>query len=131
MWLELFCIPALFHFLFPRRLHRLAYFLRGSVVEIAMSCFAADSDMTKAWPFWSILIMVQAYEVFFIVLPRIRNAGMSRWWLLLILIPLLNFLPAVLLQLRRPLYRFNSARSENVVPDIEPMASPAASPQPA
>ena len=72
----------LIEFIFPSRLHRLAYFLRATfaaiVGEIIYSCGATFNHEY----FWAVVIVICIYSFFFIDLLRIRDVGMSGWWLL-------------------------------------------------
>jgi uncharacterized membrane protein YhaH (DUF805 family) len=89
-------------FIFPQRLHRLAYFLRGSIVEIITSCLSAYGATNDFRYWWIPFTILSIYELFFIVLPRIRDVEMSGWWLLACLVPYVNNVIAIILLFRRP-----------------------------
>src|SRR5262249_36374171 len=59
----------LVEFMFPRRLHRLAYFIRGMALETvsAILCASSTSLAPRYWWLWVIVLTI--YELFFIVLP--------------------------------------------------------------
>jgi hypothetical protein len=102
----------LVEFIFPHRLHRLAYFLRGVVVDSLSFFFYANRD-TVAASYWSAAVIVLSlYGIFFILLPRLRDVGMSAWWLIVALIPVANILLGIILLFRAPEYQFASAAGE-------------------
>jgi uncharacterized membrane protein YhaH (DUF805 family) len=89
-------------FIFPRRLHRLAYFLRGTTVEIITS-YLSTYGFADGFRFWWIpFVVLSVYEAFFIVLPRIRDVEMSGWWLLACLVPFVGAALGIILLFRRP-----------------------------
>jgi len=94
---------SLIEFLFPSRLHRLAYFFRGVTTDILAGFIYAFSG-TNTSSIWLVLLFVAlaVYELFFIILPRIRDIGMSNWWLLLILVPGVNVVFGIILLFRAP-----------------------------
>ena|ERR1700685_2361114 len=92
----------LIEFLFPHRLHRLAYFLRGIVTDIMPPFLYFINPETNPRYFWGAYIALLIYTLFFIVLPRIRDLGMSGWWLLVMLIPIINIPLGLILLFRAP-----------------------------
>jgi hypothetical protein len=94
---------SLIEFIFPARLHRLAYFLRGVTTDILAGFIYAFSG-TNASSIWLLLLYLAlaVYELFFIILPRIPDIGMSNWSLLLILIPGFNVVFGIILLFRAP-----------------------------
>jgi len=89
-------------FIFPLRLHRLAYFFRGSIVEIITS-FLSTYGATDDFRYWWIpAAILSVYEAFFVVLPRIRDVEMSGWWLLACLVPFVGVALGIILLFRRP-----------------------------
>ncbi len=105
---------------FPRRLHRLAYFLRSITVEVLTSFLYTTSTTMRPFWWWTLLIFLSAYSAFFILLPRVRDAGMSSWWIVAgILIPVVGIVLAILVLFRPPHYvlRHTSA-------GMEPKTSP-------
>ncbi len=93
---------CLLEFIFPRRLHRLAYFFRGAMLDLVTGYVYASSTTVKALYWWPLLIVLVAYDLFFIVLPRIRDVGMNAWWLLLALVPVANVVFGIILLFRAP-----------------------------
>ena len=78
----------LIEFIFPCRLHRLAYFLRANVwsvflyfvyaVRYPMAASVYTYRGTMADSYWSAAVIVLSlYGIFFILLPRVRDVGMS------------------------------------------------------
>ena len=89
-------------FIFPQRLHRLAYLLRGLAADAVTGfLYSCSTTMdTRIW--WVSVITLTLYGMFFIVLPRIRDIAMSGWWLLAALIPGVNIVFGIILLFRAP-----------------------------
>jgi len=113
----------LVEFIFPHRLHRLAYFLRANVwsvflyfvhaVRYPMAASVYTYRGTMADSYWSAAVIVLSlYGIFFILLPRLRDVGMSAWWLIVALIPVANILLGIILLFRALEYHFASPASE-------------------
>ena len=51
-------------------------------------------------------LLVGVYALFFVFLPRLRDARMSEWWLLVALLPFANLLLALVLLFRAPATRY-------------------------
>jgi uncharacterized membrane protein YhaH (DUF805 family) len=94
----------LFEFLFPLRLHRLSFFLRDAIVGIVACCLHANNSAMNPRSFWVLAIALSIYELFFIILPRIRDIGMSGWWLPLCFVPVANAVFGIILLFRAPKY---------------------------
>jgi hypothetical protein len=101
--LALAAMHPLIEFIFPGRLHRLAYFLRVVTTDI-LACFIYAFGGTNASSVWLVLLFfgLAVYQLFFIILPRIRDLGMSNWWLLLIFVPGVNVVFGIILLFRAP-----------------------------
>jgi uncharacterized membrane protein YhaH (DUF805 family) len=101
---------SLIEFIFPHRLHRLAYFLRGGALTILASLVYSCSDAWNPRYYWISVIALWIYALLFIDLPRIRDVRMSGWWLLVGLIPvrnvwlIANVWLAIILSFRAPSY---------------------------
>ncbi len=93
----------LIDFIFPRRLHRLAYFLRGAALDIITGFLYASSTTFQPRYWWPAVIAFAIYGLFFIILPRIRDVGMSGWLLLVTLIPVADVIFGIILLFRAPL----------------------------
>jgi uncharacterized membrane protein YhaH (DUF805 family) len=95
--------------IFPRRLHRLAYFLRLVVADI-VTCFlfASIGTMDPVW-WWPAVVLISVYSAFFILLPRIRDVGMSGWWLVACLIPVVDRVFGIILLFRSPDFRYGAS----------------------
>ena len=91
-------------FIFPRRLHRLGYFIRlmlsNGVTYFLYSCSTTLSPQL----FWISIIALLIYVFLFIGLPRVRDLGMSGWWLFVFLVPLVNIWLGLILLFRAPVY---------------------------
>jgi hypothetical protein len=96
-------------FVFPRRLHRLAYFLRGSAANIVLSIHYYEISIQGNGHLWSSLIIVWSYTVLFIVLPRIRDVGMKWWWIPFIFFTPLYFVFGIILLFRAPNYHLRES----------------------
>ena len=100
--LGLVAVHCLVEFIFPRRLHRLAYFLRGVALDTVTGILYASSTTFNPRFWWPSVIVLIIYGLFFIVLPRIRDVGMSGWWLLLTFIPVADIVFGIILLFRAP-----------------------------
>jgi uncharacterized membrane protein YhaH (DUF805 family) len=89
-------------FIFPRRLHRLAYFFRGLIFDIITGLFYSYGTTMNARIWWAPVVILTIYGMFFIILPRIRDIGMSGWWVLAMLIPVVNVVFGIILIFRAP-----------------------------
>lgn len=105
---------------FPRRLHRLGYLFRGLAADgVTYFAYSCSTTMNSTlWWAWAIALLV--YGMFFIVLPRIRDIGMSGWWLLATLIPVVNVVFGIILLFRAPAMLGNRPN--------QPLQAPAATP---
>lgn len=92
----------LIDFVFPRRLHRVAYFVRAMVVEVVAYSLYRGSTTVNPVYFWAPFLVLMIYELFFICLPRTRDINMSGWWLLIVLVPIANVWLGLILLFRPP-----------------------------
>jgi hypothetical protein len=88
--------------LFPRRLQRLAYWLRALAVVVGCEILEANNTTIPFW--WAWLTLAVAYDLLFIEVPRIRDVEMSPWWLLLVLVPGANIALGLILAFRAPCF---------------------------
>src|ERR1700733_11048871 len=94
----------LVEFIFPRRLHRIAYFLRILLMDgLASALSGIGSDIYSPY-FLGGLIVITLYELFFACLPRARDLEISGWWLLLFLVPGADIVLGTILLLRAPVF---------------------------
>jgi uncharacterized membrane protein YhaH (DUF805 family) len=100
---------AFIEFIFPRRLHRLDYFIRVILTNGATYSLYSCSTTMNPGLFWISTIALLIYAFLFIGLPRIRDIGMSGWWLLVIFIPFVNIWLGLILLFRAPSYVVNKA----------------------
>ncbi len=92
-------IRALF---FPCRLHRLPYLLRGLVLDVITGVLYSSSTTFDSRFWWPAVIVLLVYGLLFVVSPRIRDAGMSQWWLLAMFVPIADIVFGILLLFRPP-----------------------------
>lgn len=93
-------MQRIIEFLFPKQLARLAYFFRVLLWNVLV-WFSFDFIEPEPLPEVIYGISILVYLVFFIILPRLRDAGMSAWWLILILVPVVDFFLGVVLLFSR------------------------------
>ena len=82
------------HLLFPARLNRIQYFVRVVILDVCAWLLYAAWPSTNPSTVWVRLLLicfgglaVAIYGLFFILLPRVTDAGMSSWWIVLGLFP--------------------------------------------
>jgi hypothetical protein len=84
----------------PARLNRKQYAIRWFVWVVALVAIGASLELLPALQPGAFVIWVFAgliYKIVALDIPRIKNAGMSPWLLLLFLVPLANLVLFVLL----------------------------------
>jgi uncharacterized membrane protein YhaH (DUF805 family) len=91
-------------FIFPYRLHRLAYFLRGGLFTLLECILYSINDSIDMRCFWGSVIAITVYGIFFITLPRCRDIQMGGWCILLCFIPIVNIPLGLILLFRAPAY---------------------------
>ena len=96
----------LVEFIFPRRLHRIAFLLRAFSADRVMDMLCGISDGTPVHSFYlpGTIIILAIYQFFFICLPRARDFEMNGWWLLFLFVPGLNIILSFFLLLRAPVF---------------------------
>jgi len=62
----------------------------------------ASSTIYNPRLWWPSVIVLLVYGLFFIVLPRIRDTGMSGWWLLVTFVPGADIVFGIILLFRAP-----------------------------
>jgi hypothetical protein len=110
-------VQAIIGFLFPKRLHRLAYFLRLVVFNCCLVLILAYRHANDVGIIAS--VVVSLYAIFFILLPRIRDIGMNGWWLIVSLVPVANVLLGIILLFRAPAFDF-AATTDDVQTQTAP-----------
>jgi uncharacterized membrane protein YhaH (DUF805 family) len=85
------------HFFFPSRLHRLGYLIRVVILDICLWLLYTGRPSDDPAVAWTRLLLVSVvglalaiYGIFFVLLPRLVDAGMSGWWVLLGLFPFIG-----------------------------------------
>ena len=104
-------------FIFPKRIHRLSFLVRAIATNLL--CFwliVAFSSMhvispipvvtapSEDWHYYVAILALAIYNLLFLLLPRVRDTGMSGWWVLLSLVPVVNGFFFVFLIFRAPEY---------------------------
>jgi hypothetical protein len=95
-------MSSIIEFLFPRRLHRLEFFVRDVVLAVPLYFIYSCSTTMNPMFWWTSVVALSLYELFFIALPRVRDIGISGWWLLLLFVPIADVIFAYILFLRAP-----------------------------
>jgi uncharacterized membrane protein YhaH (DUF805 family) len=79
---------------FPKRLHRISYLVRIVIADFCLWLLlniASPSDPTlgglRLVAIFLGAFIIGIYSLFFVLLPRVRDAGWSGWWVLLGLLP--------------------------------------------
>jgi uncharacterized membrane protein YhaH (DUF805 family) len=115
-------------FIFPRRLHRLAYFIRGLIFDTIAGFLYSLGTTMNARIWWALVIILTIYGMFFIILPRIRDIGMSGWWVLAMLIPIADAVFGIILLFRAPMSVSEGLKSLPPTPGGASVSSPHLSP---
>ena len=92
----------LIEFIFPRRLHRLNYFIRVIITDVAAYFLYSCGSTINPVYLWTFILLHVVYTLFFICLPRTRDIGMNGWWLLILFVPFANIWFGVILLFRAP-----------------------------
>jgi uncharacterized membrane protein YhaH (DUF805 family) len=107
---------SLIEFVFPRRLHRVAYVLRLLASNVGFGLImATSSPLEQLVPFMGFATLA-IYQVFFIGLPRLRDTGMSGWWILSAFIPVVYVFLSIILLFRAPEYHFERSSLQEAEP---------------
>jgi uncharacterized membrane protein YhaH (DUF805 family) len=116
---------AFVEFIFPCRLHRLAFFMRGTltgIVEWYLYSYGSiiSSGTTLNQGVWFVaIIALFIYDLLFIDLPRINDLGMSAWWLLVSFVPFANIWLGLILIFRAPSYVFPIRSNQFLEPSAD------------
>jgi uncharacterized membrane protein YhaH (DUF805 family) len=101
--------------LFPKRLQRFGYLWRIIATNLAVGMIVASaSPIDRVFPMLG-LVGICFYQFLFILLPRTRDTGMSGWWVLLSLVPIVYVFFTIILVFRPPEYHFSHASYESTV----------------
>ena len=103
----------LIEFLFPKRIHRLGYLWRILVTNLAAGVIVASSSPTEQLSATLGVIALGVYQFVFILLPRVRDVGISGWWVLLSLVPIVYVFLTIILLFRAPEFHFTEATYES------------------
>lgn len=104
---------VLIGFIFPRRIQRLDYLCRILITNAGVdAAFAVGSPSEFGYTALGALAIF-IYQIFFVVLARLRDAGMSGWLVLLGLIPFVYIFLTILLLFRPPEFHFTDVADES------------------
>jgi len=93
-------------FLFPKRLARLSYFFRILLCN-GVFFFLYQHMSSGSLIETLVLILTLLYAALFVILPRMRDTGMSTGWIVLAFIPFLSSFLGIALLFRRSNYLQN------------------------
>ena len=80
-------MSLLVELIFPRRLPRFTYFLRTLASNLALGLLVAGSSPSAQVYSLMGVAVVGVYQLVFIILPRVRDTGMSGWRVWLSVVP--------------------------------------------
>lgn len=89
-------------FFFPKRLHRLSYFLRVLITNGLLYFLESRSAVSDSSAWWPIFLTAVAYQIAFILVPRIRDIGLNVWCWLIVLVPVADVIFGIILLFRAP-----------------------------
>lgn len=95
---------TLLDFFFPRELGRLSYFIRMLPLNVAMFTFFTEDRIDLIGEILE-LLAVLGYMVAFVIMPRMRHAGMKIGWVILAFIPIVDHLFSIVITFRPHAYR--------------------------
>ncbi len=92
---------SILDFFFPRQLARLSYLIRFCLIATAMfMVFMRENTGPDSAPgFFHALLVI--YWIGFCIIPRAKDCGVSYWALLVLLVPVINIFPALVLFFKR------------------------------
>jgi len=108
-------------FIFPKRIHRLSFLFRSLAVNLCFWLILASSspfapviadtaDWVRHYPYSTVAILALAlYQLLFVLAPRARDTGISGWWVLFSLFPVVYFFLGIILIFRAPEYHFEGS----------------------
>ena|ERR1700736_3285231 len=99
-------------FFFPRRIQRLGYLWRILATNLAIALILASNSPTEQVYPMAAIVVICVYQLLFILLPRVRDTGMSGWWVLLSLVPVVYVFLAIILLFRPSEYHFERSTTE-------------------
>ncbi len=104
-------------FVFPKRLGRLSYLVRAIPANAVMLWAVAAAETENGLTGDALLLciaglIVGVYAVFYVYLPRVRDAGMTAWSLILALIPYVSIAYGLVLLFRPSKLPMQSVRVE-------------------
>ena len=106
-------MPSFSEVVFPKRLHRIPFFVRIVIADVCLWLLlglATSHDPIVAG-LRLLVICVGAfilgiYSLFFVLLPRVHDAGWSSWWIVLGLFPYIGLLFHLLMVFLPPARHF-------------------------
>jgi uncharacterized membrane protein YhaH (DUF805 family) len=119
-------MPQVVEFIFPKRIHRLSFLVRSLATNlllfwlmVALSSahvitpIPVAGEPSEDWYYYVALLALGIYSLLFVWLPRVRDIGMSGWWVLLSLFPVVNGFFYLFLIFRAPEYHFEPVDEAN------------------
>jgi uncharacterized membrane protein YhaH (DUF805 family) len=103
----------LIEFIFPKRLHRFGYIWRILVTNLGVAMIVVSSIPTERPLPALFLLTLFVYQLLFVLLPRARDTGMSGWWVLLSLVPIVYVFLTIILVFRASEYHFDHTSFES------------------
>jgi hypothetical protein len=87
--------------LFPKRLGRVSYFIRNCVLLLLSWGLLGGFLPNESDEIATILLLLAfVYSTFWVVLPRMRDLSMRPFWLILMMVPVLNMVFGLVLMFR-------------------------------
>jgi uncharacterized membrane protein YhaH (DUF805 family) len=85
------------HLLFPARLSRVQYVVRVVLLDVCVWLLYTAWPSANPSTVWVRLLLIcfgglalAVYGLFFVLLPRVTDAGMSSWWIVVGLFPFIG-----------------------------------------
>jgi len=95
---------------FPKRIGRGSYWIRACVVAVLIWGLIGSSSTLRGLELITLpllLLTICVYDLFWVLLPRMRDLSIRPFWLIVILVPVLNVAFGTVLALRpRPISSF-------------------------
>jgi uncharacterized membrane protein YhaH (DUF805 family) len=93
-------VKPLLQFFFPSRLARVSYLIRATIYD-GLAYYLYPSVVIGKFPEILAFVLIAIYVIWFVMLPRIRDTGMSAYWIILAFVPFANVFLSCALIFRR------------------------------